>query len=77
MDFLNLIKISTSASFDNQVPFANEPPNSNPVTSGNFLISFLTNLNDNSAIWFFDFSIVLDGITILETLEIICFILLH
>ena len=42
--FLNLTKISTSAFFDNHVPFAKEPPNSNPNTSEYFFISFSTKL---------------------------------
>ena len=41
------MKISISASLDSQVPFANEPPNSNPITSGYFSISFSTKLYAN------------------------------
>ena len=65
------MKISTSASLVSQVPLANEPPNSNPTTSEYYSISFSTKLKAVSAICFFDFSIIFEGITVLETLEII------
>ena len=51
--FLNLIKISISASLDNQVHLANDPPNSNPTTSEYFAISFSTSSYANFAISFF------------------------
>ena len=54
--FLNLIKISTSASLDNHVPLAKDPPNSNPITSECFSISFSTKSKAVFPISIFDFS---------------------
>jgi len=52
------MKISMSASLDNHVPLANEPPNSNPTISEYFSISFSTRLKAIFPILFFDISIV-------------------
>ena len=69
VDFLNLIKISTSASFDSHVPLAYDPPNSIPIISGNFLISSSTNSNAVFAIRLFRFFFeILMGIMVLLTL---------
>ena len=65
------MNISISASLLNQVPLANDPPNSSSITSEYFLISFSTKLKAISAISFFDLFVIFEGITVLEILEII------